>query len=253
MELISNISQFYLLSLSLGLSLFSLLVNTKMTGVGFYKVLLGVIGGSMVISFTLCLLDQANIEVIFFYVLCFVVISLLFTKHADERSYFMWGLYGIKVSLIGLISYFIINNNETFYYFLSSMALLGCVTFTMLLGHWYLVTPKLTERPLAIGLMIMWFVLLVKIGITIFGYFESQDFFESGTLLGMGYSFNWLMLLMRVGWGYLIISIMSFFTWKLVKMRSLQSATGILYVMTFFVFMGELISSYLYYNYGLLI
>jgi hypothetical protein len=35
-----------------------------------------------------------------------------------------------------------------------------------------------------------------------------------------------------------------------VRMRSIQSATGVLYVMTFFVFVGELIASYMYLKMG---
>ena len=69
--------------------------------------------------------------------------------------------------------------------------------------------------------------------------------------MGAGYMFNWIVLVMRLTWGYLIIGIMSYFTWKLVKMRSIQSATGILYVMTFFVFIGELISTFFFYKYGM--
>jgi hypothetical protein len=46
---------------------------------------------------------------------------------------------------------------------------------------------------------------------------------------------------------------MSFFNWKLLKIRSIQSSTGILYAMTFFVFIGEMVSVYMFYNYGLFI
>jgi len=62
-----------------------------------------------------------------------------------------------------------------------------------------------------------------------------------------------MILLMRIGWGYLIIGIMSYFAWRLIKMRSIQSATGILYVMTFFIFTGELLSGYILFKYGLFI
>ena len=82
-------------------------------------------------------------------------------------------------------------------------------------------------------------------------FFENQKFFAEGTRFGSGYAFNWLMLTMRVVWGYLIIAVMSYFAWRLVRMRSLQSATGILYAMTFFAIVGELISAFLYTNMGL--
>ena len=67
-----------------------------------------------------------------------------------------------------------------------------------------------------------------------------------------GYMFNWIMLLMRFGWGYLIIGIMGYYIWRLTKIRSIQSATGVaLYVMTFFVFIGELIAGYYHFKYGI--
>jgi hypothetical protein len=62
-----------------------------------------------------------------------------------------------------------------------------------------------------------------------------------------------MLLTMRVSFGYLVILGMSFFNWKLLKLRSIQSSTGILYAMTFFVFIGELVSTYIFFNYGLYI
>ena len=99
--------------------------------------------------------------------------------------------------------------------------------------------------------MILWAVMLFKVPHTTYQYFAHESFFTQGTQLGMGYVYNWIMLIMRVVWGYLIIGIMSYFSWRLIRMRSLQSATGILYVMTFFVFIGELIASFLFYEYGI--
>ena len=78
----------------------------------------------------------------------------------------------------------------------------------------------------------------------------SLDFFKEYSELGAGYMFNWIALSMRFLWGYAILFIMSYFTWKLVKIRSIQSATGVLYVMVFFIWIGELISHYMFFNYG---
>jgi hypothetical protein len=74
---------------------------------------------------------------------------------------------------------------------------------------------------------------------------------QEGTNLGDGYTFNWLFISMRYLWGYAAPLILSFFTFKLCKLRSLQSATGVLYIVEFFVIVGELISVYLMAKHGL--
>ena len=99
----------------------------------------------------------------------------------------------------------------------------------------------------------IWVIMALKIVITAWGVLQAKDFFSNTPALGMGMAFNWLMLVMRVVWGYLIIAFLSYFSWRLVAMRSLQSATGVFYVMTFFIFVGEMISTFLFYRYGLTI
>ena len=94
-------------------------------------------------------------------------------------------------------------------------------------------------------------VLPLKLTLLAVAYFSNESLFISGSNSAMGYMFNWIMLLMRLGWGYLVIAIMGYYTWRLTKMRSIQSATGVLYVMTFFVFIGELIAGYYHFKYGI--
>ncbi len=72
-------------------------------------------------------------------------------------------------------------------------------------------------------------------------------------MAGDGYTFNWLVISMRWLWGYVALAVLSAFAWRLCRMRSIQSATGVLYIMVFFVFVGELISGYLYFKHGLAI
>jgi hypothetical protein len=79
----------------------------------------------------------------------------------------------------------------------------------------------------------------------------ATPYLQEGTSLGDGYTFNWLFISMRYLWGYAAPLILSFFTFKLCKLRSLQSATGVLYIVEFFVIVGELISVYLMAKHGL--
>jgi hypothetical protein len=72
-----------------------------------------------------------------------------------------------------------------------------------------------------------------------------------GTALGDGYMYNWLFVSMRYLWGFVAPVILSFFTFRLCRLRSIQSATGVLYIVEFFVIVGELISVYLMIKHGL--
>ncbi len=254
MELTGLIAHHFLLSLALGMVLFSVLVSTELTGAGFYKVVVGISGSSVFFSWGLFLYSGSTLFSVSSVLSAIVIFISVFeyTQHEDKRSSLIWALFVIKLlALFYLCFEFMSKDWFQYLFFVSSMGLLGSITYTMVLGHWYLVTPKLTEKPLAYGLMAMWVILVIKIVWTGLGYLDQQQFFEVNTQVGSGYMFNWLMLSMRVLWGYLIIAVMSYFAWRLVRMRSLQSATGVLYVMTFFVFIGEVISNYLFFNYGL--
>ena len=165
----------------------------------------------------------------------------------------MWILYALVVVSLGIhiVLFSPVFLNALF--LLSSALLLGVITYAMLLGHWYLVVPKLSEKPLKIAAIVMWIILALKIVFSLISTYKHFDFFKEQTTLGSGYAFNWLLLLMRMSFGYVVILGMSLFNWKLVKMRSIQSSTGILYAMTFFIFIGELVSTFIFFNFGLYI
>ena len=207
------VTESFLLSLGFGVSLFTPIANSKLTGEGFVKLATTVALVPLLFSTILYLVQNISL------------VMLLFITHNHH-----W---------------------ETFLYFLSSTILLGIITYAMILGHYYLVVPKLTEKPLLVANVILWVILVLKIAHASYFTYDNFDFFTAGTSKGAGYTFNWLMLAMRGGWGYLVIGIMSIFNWKLVKIRSIQSATGMLYAMTFFVIIGELCAQYMYYKYGM--
>ncbi|MDA8793657.1 hypothetical protein N9N67_10430, partial [Bacteriovoracaceae bacterium] len=136
-------------------------------------------------------------------------------------------------------------------HFILTVLMIGVVNYTMILGHYYLVVPRLSERPLLISLKIMWIALFAKTIISIYQTYAHQEFFLEGAQIGFGYMYNWLMLTMRFLWGYVALFILSIFGYKLAKMRSIQSATGVFYIMVFFIIVGELISGYLNLSLGL--
>ncbi len=253
MENVKIIADFFLVSLAWSFILFSPIASSKLTGNGFIKLISNLSIGSLMISVIMSLLSQVTLSSSFFYLKIIALISLVLISvfHRDEKSLLMWILYAIVVTTLGADLYLFSPQVSNSLFLISSSLLLGIITYAMVLGHWYLVVPKLSERPLLVAAVIAWVILATKIVFSTLSIYKHYDFFESQTTLGAGYAFNWLLLSMRLSFGYLVILGMSIFNWKLVRIRSIQSSTGILYAMTFFVFVGELISTYLFFNYGL--
>lgn len=256
MDNIKIIADFFLISLSLTYTLFSPVANSSLTGNGFIRLISNLSIGSLVISLIISLVSGLAFSSPFILIKLLSIISLVLITvfHKDVRSPFMWLLNLLVIFSLSFYIYLIAEGKILNFIFLyGSSLLLGIITYAMTLGHWYLVVPKLSEKPLIKAAIITWVILAIKIAISTQSIISNLNFFEENTALGSGYAFNWMLLLMRLSFGYIVILGMSYFNWRLVRMRSIQSSTGILYAMTFFVFIGELISSFMFFNYGLLI
>jgi hypothetical protein len=135
-------------------------------------------------------------------------------------------------------------------FFLASALFLGSVCFTMILGHWYLVSPALSISPLRRATLLILASLAAKLllfGIAIYLYGTVADPARQMTVrafLGAGGFFLWA----RVLFGLVAPAILSLMIWSTVKIRSTQSATGLLYVATVLVLIGELFSKFLLYS-----
>lgn len=127
---------------------------------------------------------------------------------------------------------------------IASALILGTVLGAMITGHWYLVQHKLSIKPLmnssvlfigAVILKIITFlsVILVTLGVeSLFAFFTKLDF--------MSYLF-----IGRVTIGLMIPLIFGIMVWKSAKIKSTQSATGILYATIILVLIGEAFSKFL--------
>lgn len=247
MGALKNTAQFFLFSLTFGMMIFSPIVNSKDIGGGFLRLLNTICGVSLLVA----LVFYAGNFGFFNTVSLTGVIALgsfFFASlmHKDQKTLGMWINYFIQcVALIAILFMF---NGPGFFdqlFFFSSSLILGIITFSMILGHWYLVTPKLSEKPLKITIYFLWALLVFKI------VFSTMAFLGNKEGLELSNSFMVIIFSMRMLWGYFIIGLLSYFAFRLIKMRSIQSATGVLYVMTFFVLIGELISNYIYFKYGI--
>jgi len=135
---------------------------------------------------------------------------------------------------------------------LLSTGLLGSSLMAMLLGHWYLTQPKLSITEL---MRVTWAYLLFLGARLIFAGWQVAALCSTRSeaevyrfLMG---SSPGIFLLMRIVWGILAPVGLAYFVWKTVKLRSTQSATGILYVVDLAVLTGETVSLYLMLNYGI--
>ena len=245
MGFILNLAELFCCSLGMGVYTFSVFANSQKTGVALVKLLAIVSFCALALGGTLHIYREgiANIQnILYFTALCLSGLTWFF--HSDKKNLWMWGVYVFYV--ITMLSLFVLKYPyvEKFFFTLSSSLFLGIVTYTMILGHWYLVTPKLSVSPLKRALTVFWILLALKSTVAIYGLFVN-DFYGSKMEL--------LMPLVRIVWGYLVVGIMGYFGHRLVLMRSIQSATGIFYAMTFFVLMGEIIAGGLFFESGILL
>lgn len=132
--------------------------------------------------------------------------------------------------------------------FLSSAALLGGACTAMILGHWYLVIPSLQVSHLQsivkvhiVSMVIRVVVVAAAVFVAIVSWQPGSGPSFKGYILSVSGIFFW----QRVLFGLLGPGVLSYLTWETAKIRSTQSATGILYVDFFTVVVGEVLAKYL--------
>ena len=131
--------------------------------------------------------------------------------------------------------------------FISSAALLGGTSTAMILGHWYLVLPSMEVsllqaivrfhigstalRIVVVSLAVWWAIVGMEL--------------PGGTFERYIFSLDGIFFWQRVLFGLLGPVVLAYMTWETAKIRSTQSATGILYVDFFTVIVGEVLAKYL--------
>ena len=132
--------------------------------------------------------------------------------------------------------------------FFSSALLLGGACVAMILGHWYLVIPSMEVSHLQsivkfhIGSMV---VRIVVVAAAIFVAIASWEPGHGPSFSRYIFSIAGIFFWQRILFGLLGPAVLSFLTWETAKIRSTQSATGILYVDFFTVVVGEVLAKYL--------
>ena len=128
----------------------------------------------------------------------------------------------------------------------SSSLMLGAVLVSMILGHWYLVETSLSIAPLRDGTR--WLVVAVLLrwaivaAVLLYGGFEALKVGRAADLI---FSTGGLFFMFRTLMGLVAPLLLTGLIWQTVKIRSTQSATGLLYVASFLVLFGESFSQFL--------
>ncbi|HEV8516527.1 MAG TPA: hypothetical protein VGQ47_02670 [Candidatus Limnocylindrales bacterium] len=135
--------------------------------------------------------------------------------------------------------------------FLVLAAATGGVLAAMILGHWYLVTPRLSERPLVLVARLLTAVVCFQV--VLFVVWAAAGTGAGGqpfaALLGSSAVFVWL----RLTIGLLFPLVVSWMAFRTASTRSMESATGLLYIDTAAIAAGTIVAAGLYFAAGLLV
>jgi hypothetical protein len=168
--------------------------------------------------------------------------SILFAFLFSKRDV----LYYPFLSLAILSSFYLLSSANLIQQVLPALVL-GSSAVAMLLGHWYLVAPKLSITYLKvltialIGAIVVRSIFLTEAVLRHQDQLREMHFYE---IYGMFF-------LQRIGLGLFLTLVLSVLTYFCVRIRSTQSATGILYVVLVFCLIGELTGAYLFVKTGL--
>ncbi len=128
----------------------------------------------------------------------------------------------------------------------------GGVFAAMILGHWYLVTPKLPEAPLILLSRVLLGVVALQVGL--FAVWMATgagpaDVAPFTALVGPWALFVWLRLIV----GLIFPLVVSRAAVQTARTRSMESATGLLYINVGTIAAGTILAAGLYFGAGLLV
>ena len=136
---------------------------------------------------------------------------------------------------------------------LTSAALLGGACTAMVLGHWYLVIPSMDVKHLQRAVTFHLATLAVRMAVValVLAVAAGEPMAGGRSLRGYVTSLDGIFFWQRVLFGLAGPAVLGYLTWETAKIRSTQSATGILYVDFFTVVVGEVLAGYVLLSTGL--
>ncbi len=129
-------------------------------------------------------------------------------------------------------------------------AVTGGSLAAVVLAHWYLVTPKISERPLIVTTQLLMLALVIQL--LLFGVWTAAgipDFEPFEILTGDNLVFVWLRLIV----GLVAPLILTWMAWRTAITRSMESATGLLYIEFALVMASTIVAAGLLFGEGMLV
>ena len=129
-------------------------------------------------------------------------------------------------------------------------AVTGGSLAAVVLAHWYLVTPKISERPLIITTQLLMLALVIQL--LLFGVWSAAgipDLEPFEVLTGDNLVFVWLRLLV----GLVAPLVLTAMAWRTAITRSMESATGLLYIEFALVMASTIVATGLLFGESLLV
>jgi hypothetical protein len=127
----------------------------------------------------------------------------------------------------------------------------GGALAALILGHWYLVTPRISTQPLVLLTRVLAVVVALQLALfvvwALFGGGPGQADFES--INGGPALFGWLRLIVSLIFP-LALALMA---WRTALTRSMESATGLLYIAMAAIAAGTIGAAALYVTQGILV
>jgi hypothetical protein len=249
--MVSQIAFLYFASLAWGCLALLPVVKLQEVGQGFYRFFGFTCVGLQTLAVGLAILMGSTfgpgirnaawaLGVSLFFTLCFTIALKIRVR------WFLWGCFFLAVaSGLAAVGYFPwvdgVHSIFTGVHVVSAALVMGAVILAMMLGHWYLVTPKLSITPLkrySAGYILLtcWMTLQIVL---------SWFFYAGSGTEGDALRREMIFILFRTSWGLLAPLGLSYWIWTTVKMKSTQSATGILYAAMICTMMGEAMGLYL--------
>jgi hypothetical protein len=131
-------------------------------------------------------------------------------------------------------------------------AAIGGVFAAMILGHWYLVTPKLPEAPLILLAQVLLAVVILQVVLFVAWTATGAgpaDVAPFAALVGPWALFVWLRLIV----GLIFPLVVCWASVQTARSRSMESATGLLYINVGSIAAGTILAAGLYFGAGLLV
>jgi hypothetical protein len=125
---------------------------------------------------------------------------------------------------------------------IASSIVLGLASAGMLFGHWYLIDPNLPVDYLRTLVRVFGYALVGYLGVIVITLVAiAATTGDAGALFGA----NWILLGLRLVLGPIASVILVWMTWQTLKIPQTMAATGLLYIATMSVLVGEFLGRFI--------